>query len=95
MHTILNNFVFFFLFVITGIYSCVAENKFSKTTAEANIRVHKTATRPILEDAPYDIETVSGNSIEIPCKAKGETNYKVSYIIFGYISKILVLFMAC
>lgn len=59
------------MFLIVGVYVCVAENSLGFTEAKATITIQKDVRAPTLIFEPYDIEALPGTTIEMPCQGEG------------------------
>uniref|UniRef100_T1GI43 Ig-like domain-containing protein n=1 Tax=Megaselia scalaris TaxID=36166 RepID=T1GI43_MEGSC len=54
-------------------YTCVAENSKGKREVTAEITVESPQGPPRLQFEPYNMDAFTGTTIELPCKAEGDS----------------------
>ncbi|XP_059614618.1 peroxidasin isoform X2 [Phlebotomus argentipes] len=63
----------------SGLYICVAENTVGSSETVASVEIHSIANPPHLIIEPYDLETLQGATIELPCMGDGEPPPQVKW----------------
>uniref|UniRef100_T1PGN3 Cell adhesion molecule-related/down-regulated by oncogenes n=1 Tax=Musca domestica TaxID=7370 RepID=T1PGN3_MUSDO len=63
----------------SGVYTCVAENDNGRTKISATVTVERVNSAPRLLIKPYDLDALSGTSIELPCKTEDSDGIQITW----------------
>ncbi|GAB0090251.1 Peroxidasin [Sergentomyia squamirostris] len=63
----------------SGLYVCVAENSVGSTETVVSVEIQNLANPPHLIIEPYDLETLQGATIELPCMGDGDPPPQVKW----------------
>jgi peroxidase len=62
-----------------GFYKCIATNTEGMDEHQAELKIVGSFGPPTFVYEPYDLDTLPGATIELPCKGEGEPSPEVSW----------------
>ncbi|XP_061393833.1 peroxidasin [Musca vetustissima] len=63
----------------SGVYTCIAENENGHTKVSATVTVERVNSAPRLLIKPFDLDALSGTSIELPCKTEDSDGIQITW----------------
>ncbi|XP_075162195.1 peroxidasin [Haematobia irritans] len=63
----------------SGVYTCIAENDNGRTNISATVTVERTRSAPRFLVEPFDLNALTGTSIELPCKTEETDGIQITW----------------